>query len=508
MKKLLLLALGFVSFANYAQTQDLAQLASGDNLGFNALFNENDNLYGYISIYGYGKTDDKTKKFEYVILDKNLNPVANKEFEGDITARDYFGYIDFKKKLILYPTVDYYSTKNRDFFRPRSMEVDIASNTIKPKIYYDYDHGKFIEITEPKNYREVGKETKVEKKEKGFNYISYVYEIKEGGFLVLEYNDYGKYTNGENLMRFDDNKKLLWNYKYNETGDKKFSESLRIIDKDDKYIYSIMKKGTKASSKYNFVVLDINTGEKVSNRIITDFSELTLERIPYLYSNYKSIDNDKTFDDKIVLVGRNYPFGTDQGFARMMINKSDFSINARAANYVPDFSKYIPKLSQNGMVESGYYLIPRDLFFMKDGSVGFLMEKFKPSGQYTNAKATDLVYAYTDKDFNIKDVKIFDKEKSKGATESDYLFSQYLNDGNDVVFFYRDYQKDEKTKEKNWNLFINTLIDGQFKQEVVPISAKDDYFVTPYVGKEGYILLREYNEKDKFNKVRLERLNY
>lgn len=265
---------------------------------------------------------------------------------------------------------------------------------------------------------------------------------------------------------------------------------------------------TRASSTYNLVVLDINTGEKVSNRIITDFSELTLERIPYLYSNYKSIDNDKTFDDKIVLVGRNYPFGTDQGFARMMINKSDFSINARAANYVPDFSKYIPKLSQNGMVESGYYLIPRDLFFMKDGSVGFLMEKFKPSGQYTNAKATDLVYAYTDKDFNIKDVKIFDKEKSKGATESDYLFSQYLNDGNDVVFFYRDYQKDEKTKEKNWNLFINTLIDGQFKQEVVPISAKDDYFVTPYVGKEGYILLREYNEKDKFNKVRLERLNY
>ena len=37
--------------------------------------------YGYVAIYGYGKSGDKTKKFEYVILDKNLNPVANKEFE-------------------------------------------------------------------------------------------------------------------------------------------------------------------------------------------------------------------------------------------------------------------------------------------------------------------------------------------------------------------------------------------------------------------------------------------
>ena len=112
-----------------------------------------------------------------------------------------------------------------------------------------------------------------------------------------------------------------------------------------------------------------------------------------------------------------------------------------------------------------------------------------------------------DKEFNLKEVKTFEKEKTKWDN-NDYLFSQYLNNGKDVVFFFRDLQKDKETREKNWKLFINTLINGNFKQEVVQISEKDKYTTIPYVAKEGYILLREFNEKDKFNKIRLERLNY
>ena len=75
------------------------------------------------------------------------------------------------------------------------------------------------------------------------------------------------------------------------------------------------------------------------------------------------------------------------------------------------------------------------------------------------------------------------------------------------MFFYKDNQKDDKTKEKNWNLFINTLIDGKFNQEQIPISSKEN-IIYPYVAKEGYILMQEYNEKEKYNKIRLEKLNY
>lgn len=138
-----------------------------------------------------------------------------------------------------------------------------------------------------------------------------------------------------------------------------------------------------------------------------------------------------------------------------------------------------------------------------------LFEKCKAGASFANGyvpKTTDLVYFSTNKDFKLTEVKIFEKEKTKGSYSSDYLFSQYINDGKDVAFFYRDYQKDDEG-DKNWNLFINTIKDGVFSQEKIKISSKENSII-PYIAKEGYILLREYNKKAEYNGIRLEKLNY
>lgn len=509
MKKIYLLTSVLFQTLFYSQTQDLAALASGQYIGMNALFDEKDNLYGYVSLYSYGKSGEKTKKFEYVFLDKNLNPIANKEFEGDITAGSYLGYVDFKGQIILAPSeMDYSLVKSKEIFTPGSMIIDPKTNTITRKIYYDYQNGTFKEISQPKNWKEQRKENREEKKEKGYNYVSYVFEIKEGGYLALEFNDYGKYINNNSLIKFDDDKKEVWRYKYNTSGDKKVNEQLTLIEKDENNIYFILENKDKSDKRFSLLVLDMKTGKEISRKSITDLSPETIDGITSLISyNYKSIDNDKTFDDKIVILGRNRPPGQPNGFARMMIDKTSFDVDQKVLTFNPDLKKFIPKVGSYGIVEAGYYLDPRDVFFLKDGSIGILLEKYKPQGQYNASKTTDLVYVNTDKDFKVKDVQVFEKEKTKWFN-NDYLFSQYLNGGKDLVFFFRDYQKDKVTKEKKWNLFINTIIDGKFKQEVVPISEKDNFIVTPYVAKEGYILLREYNEKQKFNKVRLERLNY
>ncbi|MCQ9635266.1 hypothetical protein MP477_09905 [Chryseobacterium sp. WG23] len=510
MKKITFLMFGLIQTLVLSQTQDLTALATGDHVGMNALFDDKDNLYGYISLYSYGKSGDKTKKFEYVVLDKNLNPVANKEFEGDITAASYMGYVDFKGQIILKPSmIDYSLIKSREVFTPVSMIIDPKTNTITRKIYYDYlEDRSFKEINEPKSWKEQRKENREEKKEKGYNYISAVGEIKEGGYFVIEYKDYGKYVNNNSLMKFNENKKEVWKYQYNTNGDKKVFSTLSPLEKDDNYMYCIMKKVDDRKKTFSLLVLDMKTGKEVVNKPITGVSDKTIEYINTFVANYSPIDNDKTFDDKIVLTGRNYGIDDyDTGFARLMINKSDFTVSVKTLDYKPDFVPYLPKIDGHGFVESGYYLQTKDLYFMSDGSVGILTEKYKPAGQYNAPKTTDLVYVYTDKDFKIKDLKVFEKEKTKWSN-NDYLFSQYLNGGKDVVFFYRDYQKDEVTRQKRWNLFINTIIDGKFKQETIPISEKDNYTVIPYVGKEGYILLREFNEKEKFNKIRLEKLNY
>ena len=499
----------FLSSFFFSQTQDLYALAKGEYLGFNALFDQKDNLFGYVSIYSYGKSSDNTKKFEYVILDKNLNPIANKEFEGDITAGDYFGYMDFRGQIILRPSsIDRQYVTNKTVFTPSSMIIDLKENSIKKKIYYDYENGIFKEITEPKSWKSARKENREEKKEKGYNYISYVVEIKEGGYIAVEYNDYGKYVNNNSLVKFDENKKELWRYKYNTSGDKKINEEISLIDKDEKHLFFLVKKTIEKNKQYSLLVLDIKTGEQKSFEKIDVLNNETLDYITSLYSyTFGNIDNDKVFDDKIVMLGNHITNDIRKiGYTRLLVDKNTFETSVKDLDHL-DLVSYIPKIKESGLVESGYYLHPRDAYFLKDGSVGLILEKYKPEGQYSAPKTTDLVYIFTDKDFKIKGVNIFEKEKSKWSN-SDYLFSQYLNDGKDVVFFYRDYVKDTETKEKNWNLYINTLIDGNFKQEVVPISAKDDFIVSPYVGKEGYILLREFNKKEKYNKIRLERLNY
>ncbi|MFP3832417.1 hypothetical protein [Chryseobacterium sp. SIMBA_028] len=510
MKKIMFIVFGLTQTFAFCQTQDLTALAAGDHVGMNALFDDKDNLYGYVSLYSYGKSGEKTKKFEYVILDKNLNPVANKEFEGDITAASYKGYVDFKGQIILKPSImDYSLIKNKELFTPISMVIDPKTNTIKRKIYYDYqEDGTFKEINEPQSWVAQRKETSHEKKEKGYNYVSAVGELKEGGYFAHEYKLYNRYVNNNSLIRFDENKKEIWRYKYNTDGNKKVYTTLAVLERDENYMYSIMKKVDNGQKTFSLLVLDMKTGKEASNKPIESIlTDNTLDNIESYRSGYRKLDNDKTFDDKFVLLGRNYDQFETVGYARMMINKTDFTIDSKWINFSPDLESFLPTINRYGYLENDYWLQTKDMYFMNDGSVGILAEKFKGDEMYTTPKTTDLVYIYTDKDFKVKNVQVFKKEKTKWAN-NDYLFSQYLNGGKDVVFFYRDYQKDEVTKQKRWNLFINTIIDGKFKQEIIPISEKDNYAVTPYVGKEGYILLREYNEKEKFNKIRLEKLNY
>jgi hypothetical protein len=135
-----------------------------------------------------------------------------------------------------------------------------------------------------------------------------------------------------------------------------------------------------------------------------------------------------------------------------------------------------------------------------------MFEKIK-YGNNGRSVATDLILFKTDINFVINEVKIFEKAKSVNES-SDYLFSQYLNNDKDLVFFYRDYEKDDGASKKNWNLYINTIKNGVFNQEKIVISSKKDFFIIPSLAKEGYVLLREYNKDYKHNEVRLERLNY
>jgi len=53
-------------------------------------------------------------------------------------------------------------------------------------------------------------------------------------------------------------------------------------------------------------VLDIKTGSIKAKTPITGLNEQTMDEITALYSSGRLVDNDRTFDDKIIISGRFY----------------------------------------------------------------------------------------------------------------------------------------------------------------------------------------------------------
>ena len=486
----------------FAQNQDLVTLAKGNYMGFNAVFDQKDNLYGYVALYGYGKSEEKTKKFEYVILDKNLNPFVSKEFDGDITAADYYSCLNNEGDLCFVPNeIDYGSLKKKDFFIPRVLKVDLKDFSVNFVKDFYYDGQNILETKLSKSIEEYNDQSSFSKKEKEYKYSSKLYELKHNDFLVNETKVLNKTkTTIGNAIYFDKDQKEVWRYEYRNDNEAIIINNLQILSSDEKYIFASYLEHKRFSKKGDLIIFDKANGKILKSiplqDILPDDGAYSISYDPSVYFiKVRSINNK-------LYIFKDF---NNRGYARIEIDKENLDVVGKFFKYKEDLSKYIPKIDKDGGVEGKYSLRYHESFILNDGSMGIVLEKFKPdTGIAVSSGTTDLVLVRTDPDFKVQDVMVFDKEKTKHQ-HGDYLFSQLLNDKKDVVFYFRDLVG--KGNNKNWNLFINTIINGEFKQEVVPISS-EKHMSFPYIAKEGYILLQEFNKKEKYNKIRLERLNY
>ncbi|MGV4414873.1 hypothetical protein [Chryseobacterium sp. T1] len=526
MKKLSLLFLLGSSTILQAQSQDLTQLASGDNVRFNAIYDKKgEKVEGYFTLYDQGKTADDKKKFEYIILDKNLNKVANKEFVADKTVANYLAYTNVRGKLTLTPRLVYnylqLSGGAKAFIPPLDKEVDLSTNEMKDRSEKCYEEGKLVDCPSDKTLKEERQKLKDERKQKGFVERSYVWETKYDNYLVMKYDDYNKFSKNDKLILYTPEAKEIWSFSYNNDGAKKIEESLKILSIDENKIISVLNRTENKESKFTLIVLDIKTGEVLKKQELEPLldkiidkkaKQTTLQYISTMYTQTGDINNSKSFDDKFVLVGRiyedsevNYYNLNGNGYVRMIVDKKTLDVTFDTFDYENDLSKFIPTIKSRGKISGSYYLAPRAFYLMKSGGVGILTEMYKDEGAYSASKNKDFYYLYTDENFKLIGARLIPKEVSKFSS-TDYLFAQNIKNGDDVVFFYKDLEKDANNK-KVMNLYINTLINNQFKQEVIPIGTKEN-IISPYVAKEGYILLNETNKKAKYNQVRLEKLNY
>lgn len=502
----------FAYVSAMAQTSDLASLSSGAYTGSTGIFEKNNELFGYIVYYDYGLIDKSTKKMEYVILDKNLNKVANKIFEAEKFVGSYTcGRIDHRREIELRPILDNLAGNFTDFKTqklPQMRKINLEKNEISLSEEICYKDKTFSVCETNKTFKELQKEQKADRK-KEIQYKSDVVVMEDGTYLVYEYYIDNDKVSDNAYIKFDKDYKEVWRYEYNKGLGKKQFETTKVLNFDQENIYMVQtfREKTKITS-LKFLRLDIKTGKIVAEIPIENFDAFDLNNILTLRdSEGYFVGNKKIFDDKLVFLGRCFEDGKSGsiGFYRFIFDKNTNQGKFDILKYTDAEGKMY--VQEDGGVGENFYLSIRDVFILADGTVDIMFEKYKFNAYGGRSVATDLVLFKTDATFLVKDVKVFQKSKSVNQT-SDYLFSQYLNSNKDVVFFYRDYEKDDNTSKKNWNLYINTIKDGKFNQEKIVISSKKDFYIVPSLAKEGYVLLREYNKDFKYNQIRLERLNY
>ena len=497
MKKLFVVILGIFQIVVFSQTQDLEKLAQGKYLGLQSISDDHKNVFGYFALYDLGKTenDKKKKKLEYIIFDKNLNSLFTGNFESDESAIEYYPYLNSERQIIITPSFNTYDLLfDKSFYIPSDFIINLDDYQLKKKSKLKYDGVNLISISSSKTNKEIKEDNKNLKKESGYKLYPEIVELDNGQVVIYEFKDTKSGFKDISVKLFSKDYQKLWEYRFFDKDHKYNSINFKIANYDDDVLVAKIQKRQEGEPEYFFLVFDMKNG-KVLNKLSFPYEN-------HLYITLNSIDG-----------AVNGKYNTDEKLTSLL-RYSGSSLNFNNEGYVKlVYDKKLNQLSFNEINLQDLYKDHKDIEELKDPfdlkdldikSVNFLKNNdiiavFQKINR-KNKNVSDVIIMDFDPAMNLKNIKTYPSQKN-----STFLFSQYLNDQKDIVYFYANTEKNNK--EKKWNLYINTIINGQYKQEILPLSSENN-FTIPYNAKEGYILLQECNEKEKFNNIRLERLNY
>ena len=500
----LLLLLTF--FTVNAQMSDLAKIMGDKELMSRSnIYNTDDSFYGLLLVYKGDKVDKKHRRYEYLILDKNLNKVAKKEFINYKNAVSFYASKIIDNKILLKITYNQIHNIEKAGLRLRTYrKIDLSNNTISKEFLFAENKPLLLDWNADKDVIERLITTP------RLNSLIPIKTNSTLGFLAAEFSnvrtkkripDYQIH----NIKFFDNDNNLVWTYSYNKNATKNaYSKWRNIYTFGDEVILKFYNENQKHVKGITIVGIDLKNGKQTFKYVLDNKnSELT---------HY--VGEIEKYGDKIYITGLYYPkhdrynFVKKLGLYRVTLDSLGKKISKK---YIPwkTFSNQL-EIDKYAKIDKGYRLDDINYFIFKDGSVSFLSEKFRAEQDlifHTPSRTSDMVLMNMDKDF--KAIDAITIKKSKSNNSYDYLFAQYIKDNTGCVFFYKNFKRDKEKKDKVGVLGINKYINSKYSYEEIPIySKKNNYMIDPIPAKEGYILLREYNEDDKYDQLRLEKLNY
>ncbi|MDD2995056.1 MAG: hypothetical protein PHP99_02440 [Paludibacter sp.] len=454
-------------------------------------------------------------KMEYVIFDKNLN----KAYNGYYTTNYY-------NKSIFSSFITYY---NDCHYLGDHLVLDISLYADGQSPVFVYNSNRIIPLKDnavseefifkDREFRPLPKKITSLKdlsigtdSDGNYTYVNPLRTGDEKGFLVGGFNRIsGSYE--QSIKYYDFDRNFVWEYLIDSITDKKSKLKTRYSYKsaDSTRIYAIeTQSARKVADKVNLIAQDLATGKKVFEYCIQN------DTTPYFHERIVN-----QIGDTMVVFGRYYnnkkiKKGSDYlGYYRILVDRNGKEIERKYRTWKEISTAEIP-LTVKGKINKSNIIHRNSAFLYRDGSVVTANEEY-----CKRSDLAEIVYALTffmiDLDPNytkdayfmrfnsrFEPIGITKVEKAKSYKLNDFMFSQYHPVNQTAVVCYQSKVKGSKKTE--YELSINTIKNDTLTTEKIPLST-ENMQVVPIPAKDGYIILNEYNRNEKYNQIRLERLN-
>ena len=496
MKKIFYSLLLGLSLQLNAQIQQLSSFSTGKLESSFTVSNENKELSAYVLLFNQGlSTGDKKMKFEYVLLDKNLNKITNGDFEvpyhkniqyvlGDVHVAGHNLYHNFRV----------YNRSRKAAVGHAQIAIDLKSKEVK--------------------------------------YTNFVrdYQVKPlaDGNLIAKEKDVYKNASYDYLVTYGDqhHSYSAYNYIYVDFFDNLLTENIGIYDQDFNMVY---KYDPGKTSVLEERLIDLHDFK--GNKVIVSETVLKMKGFKGMIEKENIFIKDLKEDKNSIQIShqtnteKGYPRGVRASFihdklaivtpitaassAMKGIRRTIYDENGKKET--DTYTMFTDILSDIGFgtkkFEDGYKLKIKDIFNFEDESFLVLVEKNKErwnSQVGNNSKTEDYIILEFDTMGNFVNYTILEKTKlSKGYDA--YLFAQRDIENKEIIIYYEDLKGGiGKVKEKV--LVINKITNGKITQERIPYFAKNKYFNFSNA-KYGHVVITEYNDEDDAISIRLERVN-
>jgi hypothetical protein len=476
---------------------------------------EGTDVKGYYFFYVSDKIDKKTNEFTLRIMDNNLKVLKDIKFQDskDVTILES----SFNGTDLIFL---FYNEDERTF----EYQVYGANGQKKPYAYrrdLTKKEKRYLEATYLQNASDD------EKTFKG------LYPIEGKGFISnMPSREDKDYT--FEISYFSTEKKKQWTYVPTE-GAKRFIGDYLGAFNGVVYV-EVLKFGSLFDQKPESVVvgLDLETGKQLFEkstdskyRFYPASMSLTNTGQSVIYGEYYDADANIAKDKSL-------------GFAFWGVDNQGKIVSEKYVSWSTDLGKFI-NVTSKGKIEDLGYMFVHNIIQASDGNIYAIGEGYKRvvSGLGVAAKlltrnsnistlkikVTDMILIKFDKNYNVKDVKIYEKnansvELPAGSEfvsapllgkmikynygDFDYAYTQSNKDASSFTICYSDYVREKDYKGSTFNSI--SFNEGKITTDHVNTKSEATRsWVLP--GKQGQVLVIDYYRKDKKLEAHFEKLN-